>query len=414
MSSALSAEAPSSASGGRLQSPRRLSPTGALWLNGAILVTFLAASSAPSPLYAIYREAWGFSALTLTVVFSSYALAFLAALLVFGGLSDHRGRRRVLLGSLALELVAVLLFWRADSVGWLLAARVLQGLATGIAASAVGAGLLDLHRERGAVVNAVAPMVGLGIGALVTSALVQFAPAPTQLVFELLLVVFALLAAAAYFLPETAPLRPGAWRSLRPSFTIPARARTTMWKILPVNTAQWALGGFYLSLGPTLAREVTGSSAPLIGGTLIGAMVLSSALAIALMRQRAPQSALLAGAAALTAGIVIAMAGVHLHFTAAFFSGTVIAGLGFGAAFIGSLRSLVPLAAPHERAGLMSGFFVASYLAFSIPAIAAGTLVGRFGLQPTTLGFGLVLAAMAATAWLAVRLRGITPVIASR
>jgi len=403
---------PPAASEAAFQSPRRLSPTWALWLNGAILVTFLAASSAPSPLYAIYREAWGFSALTLTVVFSSYALAFLAALLVFGSLSDHRGRREVVLASLALEFVAVLLFWRADSVGWLLAARVLQGLATGIATSAVGAGLLDLHRERGALVNAVAPMVGLGIGALVTSALVQFAPAPTQLVFELLLVVFAVLAVAAYYLPETAPLRPGAWRSLKPSFTIPARARTTMWKILPVNTAQWALGGFYLSLGPTLAREVTGSSAPLVGGALIGAMVMSSALAMALMRQRAPQSALIAGAAALAVGIVIAMAGVQLHLSAAFFSGTVIAGLGFGGAFIGSLRSLVPLAAPHERAGLMSGFFVASYLAFSIPAIAAGMLVGRFGLQPTTLGYGLVLAAMAATAWLAIRLRGSTPAIA--
>ena len=414
MNPILSADAPPSASEAPLQSPKRLSPTWALGLNGAILVTFLAASSAPSPLYAIYREAWGFSALTLTVVFSSYALAFLAALLVFGGLSDHRGRRQVVLASLALELVAVLLFWRADSVGWLLAARVLQGLATGIATSAVGAGLLDLHRERGALVNAVAPMVGLGIGALVTSALVQFAPAPTQLVFQVLLVVFAVLTVAAYFLPETAPLRPGAWRSLKPSFTIPARARTTMWKILPVNTAQWALGGFYLSLGPTLAREVTGSSAPLVGGALIAAMVLSSALAIALMRQRAPHSALIAGAAALVVGIGIAMAGVQLHFTAAFFSGTVIAGLGFGSAFIGSLRSLVPLAAPHERAGLMSGFFVASYLAFSIPAIAAGMLVGRFGLQPTTLGFGLVLAAMAATAWLAIRLRGITPALAGR
>jgi hypothetical protein len=187
-----------------------------------------------------------------------------------------------------------------------------------------------------------------------------------------------------------------------------------MWKILPVNAAQWALGGFYLSLGPTLAREVTGNSAPMVGGALIGAMVLSSALAMALMRQRAPQSALVAGAAALAVGIVIAMAGVQLGFTAAFFAGTVIAGLGFGAAFIGSLRSLVPLAEPHERAGLMSGFFVASYLAFSIPAIAAGMLVGRFGLQPTTLGFGLVLAAMAATAWLAIRPRGSTPAIAGR
>lgn len=394
--------------------PRRLSHAWALWLKGSILVAFLAASSAPSPLYGIYQEAWGFSALTLTVVFSSYALAMLGALLVFGDLSNHRGRREVVLASLALEVVAVLLFWGADSVGWLLAARVLQGVATGIATSALGAGLLDLHRERGALVNAVAPMVGLGVGALVTSALVQFAAAPTQLVFELLLLVFAVLAVAAFYLPETVERQPGAWRSLMPSFTIPAQARTTLWQVLPVNTAQWALGGFYLSLGPTLARMVTGSSAPLVGGTLIAALVLSSAVAIALMRQRAPHSALVAGAAGQAVGVGIAMAGVQLHSTASLFAGTVIAGLGFGAAFNGSMRSLVPLAAPHERAGLMSGFFVLSYLAFSLPAIVAGLFVGHFGLQPIAMGYGFALVLMAGTSWLAIRLRGPAPATAGK
>lgn len=385
--------------------PGRLSHAWALWLKGSILLTFLAASSAPSPLYAIYREAWGFSALTLTVVFSSYALAMLVALLVFGALSNHRGRREVVLASIALELVAVLLFWGADSVAWLLAARVLQGVATGIATSALGAGLLDLHRERGALVNAVAPMVGLGVGALGTSALVQFAPAPTQLVFDLLLVVFGVLAVAAFYLPETVERQPGAWRSLRPRFTIPARARATVWQILPINTAQWALGGFYLSLGPTLVRMVTGSSAPLIGGALIAALVLSSALAIALMRRSAPHSALLTGAAGLVVGVGFAMAGVQLHSAVPLFVGTVIAGLGFGAAFSGSIRSLVPLAAPQERAGLMSGFFVLSYLAFSLPAIAAGLLVGQFGLQPIAIGYGFALVLMAGTAGLAIWLR---------
>ena len=74
---------------------RRLPPATALWLLASIMVGFLAASSAPSPLYAVYREAWGFSALTLTLVFGCYAFALLASLLVLGTLSDYRGRREV-------------------------------------------------------------------------------------------------------------------------------------------------------------------------------------------------------------------------------------------------------------------------------------------------------------------------------
>ena len=59
------------------------------------LVTLLASSSAPTPLYAIYQARWGFSPVALTVVFGVYAVAVLVAL-VFGALSDHIGRRPVL------------------------------------------------------------------------------------------------------------------------------------------------------------------------------------------------------------------------------------------------------------------------------------------------------------------------------
>lgn len=379
---------------------RRLDATQALWLKGLILTSFLAASTVPSPLYAVYRSIWGFSPLTLTVVFASYAFAMLVALLVFGALSDYRGRREVVLASIILEIGAVYLFWQADSVGWLLAARILQGVATGIATSALGAGLVDLHRERGALVNSVAPMVGLGVGGLGSSVLVQFAPAPTRLVFDVLLLVFALLLVAAFFLPETARRRPGAWKSLLPTISVPAKARATMLRVLPVNTAQWALGGFYLSLGPTLARTVTGDHAPVVGGVMIASLSLTSAATVALARRIPPGLATSTGAAGLAVGILVTLAGLHWRLPGAALAGTVIAGAGFGSAFSGSLRSLVPLALPEERAALMAGFFIASYLAFSLPAIAAGLLTNRFGLEPTAVGYGLAAAVLALTAFL--------------
>jgi MFS family permease len=380
------------------RAPARLAHANALWLKGAILVTFLAASSVPSPLYALYRASWGFSAFTLTVVFASYAIALLLALLVFGALSDYRGRRVVILAALVLEIASVILFWRADAVGWLLAARILQGVATGIATSALGAGLVDLHRERGALVNSIAPMVGLGVGALGAALLVQFAPAPTQLVFEVLLVLLAAELVAAAFLPETVQRRPGALRSLWPTLTIPHAARSTLLRVLPVNTAQWALGGFYFSLGPSLAGTIANSHAPLVGGVLIAMLSLSSAGAIALARGIAPRTATRAGAAGLAAGVLITLAGIHWAWPVAAVVGPLVSGAGFGTAFSGSLRSLVPLAQAHERASLMAGFFAASYLAFSVPAIVAGLLTSRIGLEATAVGYGLAAALLAATA----------------
>lgn len=370
-----------------------LSPAQSLWLVASMIASFLAASSAPSPLYALYREAWGFSALMLTVAFASYAFALLLSLLMFGALSDHRGRREVILLALGIEFVSTLMFWQADSLAWLIAARVMQGLATGIATSVLSASLLDLDRVRGPLINSVAPMFGMALGALGTSALVQFAPAPTRLVFDVLLVLFAVQGVLAYFLPETVERRPGAWASMRPKVAVPAAARATLGKVLPVNTAQWALGGFYLSLGPTLARYVTGIDAPMIGGGLIATLVLSGAMAILSVRHRPPMAVLAGGAVVLAAGLVLTLVGMHRHSTTLFFLGTLIAGLGFGAGFNGSVRSLVPLVLPQERAALMSGFFVLSYLAFSLPAIAAGLSVGLFGLESTSIGYGIVLVA---------------------
>ncbi|SHL99834.1 MFS transporter [Rhizobacter sp. OV335] len=379
----------------------RLGATASLWLTVSLVSSFLAASSAPSPLYALYREAWGFSPLALTVIFSSYAFALLAALLVFGPLSDHLGRRAVILASLFIELLSIVLFWRAESAGWLLAARIVQGFATGIATSALSATLLDLSPSRGALFNSVAPMFGMAAGALGASALVQFAPAPMHLVFELLLAILAAQTFAALFLPDTVTRRPGVWQSLRPRIAIPVTARATLWRILPLNTASWALGGFYLSLGPTLAKLVTGTPAPLTGGALIATLVLAGAAAIGWVRLRPAPAVLTGSALALVLGLSLTLVGVHAGSGLAFFGGTLVAGLGFGAGFNGAVRSLVPLAAAHERAGLMAGFFALSYLAFSVPAIIAGLGTGLFGLHATTLAYGGLLVVMALAALVA-------------
>ena len=376
------------------QAPGRMSRTAALWLNASIMVTYFAASTAPSPLYALYREAWGFSALTLTLVFASYAFALLAALLVFGALSDHRGRREVVLVGLVLEFASILVFRHADSVEWLFAARIVQGVATGIATSALSAGLLDIDRERGSLLNSVAPLFGMALGAVGAGALAEFAPAPTRLVFDVLLAILAVQTLAAFRLPETVSRRPGALAAMRPQLAVPPRAWPTLWQVLPVNTAQWALGGFYASLGPSLARIVTGLHSPTLGGGVVASLVLSGAIAVLFVRTRPARAALAGGAAALVIGVSVTLAGVQLHSTAAFFIGSVIAGLGFGSAFNGTMRTLVPLAEAHERAGLMSTFFVLSYLAFSLPAIAAGLLAGYIGLQAASVGYGLLLVAL--------------------
>jgi MFS family permease len=138
----------------------------ALYLQASIIVAFLAASIAPTPLYALYQARWGFTAITITTVFGIYALAVLAALLTVGSLSDYIGRRHVLLAAILIQVAGLVLLAEANGLPELVAGRILQGVATGAVAGAVGAGMLDLDRARGTFANAIAPVSGTATGVL--------------------------------------------------------------------------------------------------------------------------------------------------------------------------------------------------------------------------------------------------------
>ncbi|MHC8321539.1 MFS transporter [Pseudomonas sp. GB2N2] len=372
-----------------------------LWFLAITLLSFLAASTAPTPLYHLYQEQLHFSAATLTVIFGIYAISLLVALLTVGSLSDYLGRKPVIFTAVILNMLAMLLFINADSVAWLIGARALQGFATGMATAVLSAALLDTDRQQGPLINSVAPLLGMALGGMGCGLLAEFAPLPLQLTYWVLLAMFAMQALYVWRLPESVSPQPGAWSSLRPTLHVPTQARATLWRVLPLNTATWALGGFYASLAPSLVRTATGSTSNLVGGSTVAALTVTGALMIFTLRNRPAATALLLGATLLPTGILVFLAGVHSASLTLFFLGTLVAGCGFGAGFLGAVRSLVPLAQPHERAGLMSAFFVLSYLAFCLPSLLAGNLARTFGLVATTDGYGAVLIILAVGALLA-------------
>ena len=356
-----------------------------------MVLTFLAASSAPTPLYQVYQDHLHFSAAMLTAIFGVYAVSLLAALLTVGSLSDYLGRKPVIFVALLLNSVAMLLFIHADSTACLLAARALQGFATGTATAVLSATLLDTDRVRGPMLNSLAPMLGMASGGLGSGLLVEFAPWPTQLIYYTLLGLMVLQALYVWRLPETVSRIPGALKSLAPTLHVPPQARRALWLAMPLNVAVWALGGFFSSLAPSLVRVATGSTSHLIGGGLVAVVTLSGAVMIYSLRNQAADRVMRVSAALLAVGVGLLLVAVNTASLWLFFVASVIAGLGFGGGFMGSVRSIVGLALPHERAGLMSAFYVLSYLAFCVPALLAGNLSRVFGLVATTDGYGAVL-----------------------
>ena len=127
----------------RFPGERRLGRDAAFSLLVFVNVLLMAATSAPSPIYPLYLERWGFSVTILTVVFAVYVAGLVGALLTVGSLSDRVGRRPVLVASLLVAATGTAIFWAAGGVLSLVLARVVQGIATGMATGALAAGLIN-------------------------------------------------------------------------------------------------------------------------------------------------------------------------------------------------------------------------------------------------------------------------------
>jgi MFS family permease len=364
-------------------------------------MTFAASGPAPTTLYQRYQETFGLTPFVLTVIFGAYVLSLLGALLTVGSLSDYIGRRPAILAALALNVAAMLMFISADSAATLIAARVVQGFATGLATATLGAAIMDTDRSRGPVLNSITAFIGLTAGSLGGGALVTYAPDPQQLVYAVLLALSVAEALVLWYMPETVTPKPGALASVRPHVNVPDRARRALIQVTPVTIASWALGGFYFSLMPSLVRVATGVTLPIVGGLVVSALTFSGAMAVLSFRNTSAQRILSGGIPALVAGVAITLAGVQMQRVSLMLLGTIVAGIGFGAAFSGSMRTVMPQAEAHERAGLLSAFYVEGYLSFSLPAILTGLLAPIAGLPLAADVYGAVVIVLAIASLLA-------------
>lgn len=379
----------------------RVGGTGAYVLALLCVVAMIGAASAPSPFYPVLQDELGFSALVSTVVFAVYAFALLLTLLVAGGLSDHVGRRPVVCVGFVVLGLSTALFWHSDSVAELVAARSLQGLATGLLISALSAAVVDLeppHLEGTApVANAVLPLGGMAAGAAASGAVLELAPSPETIVFGTLTLVYVVMAAAVWLLPETSPRLPGALVSLVPRASVPATARGPFLRSTPAIVAGWATGGLYLSLGAPIVERL-GAESRLVQGLVVSVLMAVGSLTGFVTRRRTPRELTLFGTTALAVGTVLTLAAFAAGSLGAFLLAVAVVGTGFGTAFIGVMRSVTPTVGPGERGELFAAVFSFSYLAFGLPAVLAGVAVPRVGLETTTYAYGVAICVLAAGA----------------
>jgi predicted MFS family arabinose efflux permease len=376
----------------------------AFWKVALALFVTMLGTTLPTPLYLLYQQRFGFSTATITVIFAAYAVGVLAALVLFGRASDAIGRRRTLLPGLACAILSALVFLGAQDLGWLIAGRVLSGLSAGIFTGTATATLVDLagdgRSERATLVATVANMGGLGMGPPLAGLLAKLAPAPLQLPFAVHLGLLAVAAAGVWRMPE--PVATAAWvrfHVLRPR--VPTTMRGTFVRAAIAGFAGFAVLGLSTALAPAILRRVLALPDPALAGAAVGTLFAASALGQITLVRPLGRAALPVGCAVLAAGTALLAAGLAVGSLALLGGAAILAGLGQGVSFragLGAINAEAPIA---RRAEVASSFFFVAYVAISIPVIGVGLAADRWGLRAAGVGFSLGVAALAASALLA-------------
>lgn len=379
-------------------SRRTLPPRIAYPVVAGLIGLALYASGTPSPIYGIYAHVWGLSPALLTLVYAVYAFGVLTTLVLAGRISDEVGRRPVLLTALGTIALMTIPFMLARSVGWLLVARAIQGLATGAVMSTASAAMLDLHPRRDPAsvgrANGIVSNFGIGLGVLVSSALVQLAPSPRVLPYAAMLLLVIVGWLGVFFMPEPVAERKRLRLTVeRPS--VPPVVRRQFLLAALAAIASWSIGGLFLSLGPELTSTLLHNNNVLLSALPIIILAAVGSLSQVLFGHVAAWKAASRGSVALAVGVLLIVAAAAADSSPLLFAGSAAAGLGFGLAFMGGLRALTSVIPPEHRAAVMAAFYVVAYIAISVPAVLAGFLDEPLGLRPTFELFGSIVAAVA-------------------
>ncbi|MCW8127914.1 MFS transporter [Microbulbifer halophilus] len=365
-------------------------PSSYFLLMALIFAINMAGTTLPAPLYPLYQHSFGFSNLTVSVIFATYAVGVLGALVITGPWSDQLGRRPVLFAGLLASALSALLFLYQGSLPILLLARLLSGISAGLFTATATIAVIELaplqQRGRAALAAGIANMGGLGMGPLIAGLLSQYAFWPLHLPYLLHLALILVAVVLLWHLPETVTPPPRLQLRRQP-LGLPPEVRALFVPAAVACFAGFAVLGLFTSLAPAVMSQILGLTDRAGIGTVIFT-VFAASLAGQMIQRRIPDwmrlplacVALFIGVGLL--GLSIA-SGALLPLVVA----ALIAGAGQGAIFAASIAAIAEASPPGKKAEVTSLLFAIAYVAISVPIVSLGLAIEAFGLRDAGIAF---------------------------
>ncbi|MFM2480427.1 MFS transporter [Celerinatantimonas sp. YJH-8] len=358
------------------------------------LMTIFIAAGAPIPLYGIYQAQNGITYLDLSLSSVVYFVGAVLSMLICGRLSNYYGRQSISLLSLICAAIATISFLHVDSAAPLLIGRFSQGLATGLASTALAAWIVDCSKSvpvwiAPAVISC-GPMTGLTIGGIGSGILVQFAPMPRQLPFYIVLALLAICIGLLCKSQETMTRKSGALASLKPRFGLPPSARKAYPLAACTFISTWSVGGFIQAFGPAIAQEQLHSSSAIVAALTFASLMAPSSLGASLVGNYKPEQTQQWGLLLFTGFLWCLIGSLFVGSLTAFLIAGILTGIAMGATLTGGIQTMVQGLEPDDRANVLSVIYVTSYVGAAGPTLFAGHYAETYKLANITAGYGVM------------------------
>lgn len=365
----------------------------------------------PTPLYSLYQQQYGFSSIVLAEIFASYTVGVLLTMFFLAPQSDAIGTRPVLYIGMLLTALSGVVFIVASSILWLALARFISGLAVGATTSTATVSMTHREPRRDehhvARVSVGANFGAVATGVLLSSATVAFLPNPEFWVYVYLIVA----SAVGIFFVRITPPHLHANSKGRPPIErvqVPRSVRRPFLVAVGGVAACYAIYGFFASLAPAAVREalkVPGWEAAAFVAVMFGGASLIQVL-LGKVRDR---NALLIGLPVLAFALVLFVLALPLASIPLLIVAGALMGIAVGYVYMGSVTLVDRVTPKSMGAEVLSGFYLAGYLALAVPTLGLAVVADRLGLSASGTTFGVALAVFVALVYFATRWTPLPP-----
>lgn len=351
-----------------------------------------------APMLEVYRELNGTSQSSVTAMFGVYAAGLVPALIIFGPISDRRGRRTVLRPAMIVSAIGtIILALGAIGPEWVLyPGRFVVGTSVGMAMACGAAWIKQLSVDRptaGPRRATVAVSAGFGGGPFIAGLVAQFAPGPKITPYLVFLAVLLVITPIMWTTPETQFATHA--KAARRGPLIPKVALTGKFLWAVAAWAPWIFGTVtvsFVALPVYVAADLEWKMAyigALAGVAMIAGMLIQPAAARLAKGGMLPLSVVGLGTAC--AGMLVAASTVWLDSAMMVFPAALVLGASYGIMMVAGLREVEMIARPEELGALIGVFYALSYIGFFVPFTLS--IVAPFVGDATGLGgeWGIIL-----------------------